>query len=502
LNRPREAYARLEAVFHRHALIEESTGVLHWDMSVMMPPGGARARGEQIAEMRVLSHEILADPHVADDLAAAQAEAGVLDQWQAANLSEMRRIWLHASAVPADLVAARSRAASECETIWRTSRPNSDFHALAPSLKDVVRLTREAGQAKSEAFGRPVYDALMDEYEPGADAERVAAVLEDYAAFLPEFLDTVLARQAREQKPVAPDGPFPAAAQKRLCRRMAEAIGLDFESARLDESLHPFSGGIPDDSRITTRYSETDYAEALMGVLHETGHAMYERGLPREWRRQPVGRARGMTLHESQSLLVEMQVCRSRAFFDWSAPVIAAAFEVSGPAWVPENLYRLATLVRPGFIRVDADEVTYPAHIVLRTRLERAMMSDDLSVADLPGAWNDGMAELLGITPPDDRLGCLQDIHWPGGDFGYFPTYTLGAMAAAQLAAAARAADPDIMAGIGHGNFAPLMAWLREHVHGKGSLLSTDELLRAATGAPLGPAPFKAHLENRYLEPA
>ena len=492
-----KAYLRLEAAFRRHALIGEAIGVLHWDMSVMMPPGGARARAEQIADLRVLSHEMLTGPRIAADLAATEPAA--LDRWQAANLREMRRVWLHASAIPADLVAARSRAASACETVWRTARPKSDFRALRPSLEEVVRLTREVGQAKSAVFGRPVYDALMDEYEPGADAARIGAILDDYAAFLPEFLEAVLAKQARRRAPVAPDGPFPVAAQKRLCRRMAEAVGLDFESARMDESQHPFSGGIPDDSRITTRYSKADYVEAMMGVLHESGHAMYERGLPREWRRQPVGRARGMTLHESQSLLVEMQMCRSRAFFNWAAPVIAEAFDASGPAWAPANLHRLAIRVQPGFIRVDADEVTYPAHIILRTRLERALIAGDLAVADLPGAWNDGMKGLLNITPPNDRLGCLQDLHWPDGDFGYFPTYTLGAMAAAQLAAAARAADPQIMAGIGRGDFAPLMSWLRDHVHSKGSVQSTDAILRKATGAPLGAAAFEAHLQERYL---
>jgi len=234
-------------------------------------------------------------------------------------------------------------------------------------------------------------------------------------------------------------------------------------------------------------------------VLHETGHAMYERGLPAAWRYQPVGHARGMALHESQSLLVEMQVSRSREFFDWAAPVIADAFGAGGPAWTAENLHRLAIRVERGFIRVEADEVTYPAHVVLRTRLERALIAGDLAVAELPGAWNDGMAALLNIVPPDDRLGCLQDIHWPGGDFGYFPTYTLGAMAAAQLAEAARRDDPDVMAGVARGDFAPLMAWLRRHVHGKGSLLSTDELLGEATGRPLDAAAFKTHLTRRYL---
>jgi len=502
LKRQLKAYERLEEAFRRRALIEETIGVLHWDMSVVMPPRGARARADQIADLRVLSHEMLTHPRIAGDLAAAEAEAEALGPWQSANLREMRRIWLHADAVPANLVAARSRATSECETIWRTARPKSDFPALRPSLEEVVRLTCEVGKAKSAAFGRPVYDALMDAYEPGADAAGVIAILEDYAAFLPDFLDRALARQARRRAPVTPDGPFPVAAQKQLCRHMAETVGLDFESARMDESLHPFSTGIADDSRITTRYSRTDYAEALMGVLHESGHAMYDRGLPAEWRRQPVGRARGMVLHESQSLLVEMQVCRSRPFFEWAAPVIAGAFAGSGSAWAAANLYRLATQVRPGFIRVDADEVTYPAHIILRTYLERALVAGDLVVADLPGAWNDGMKQLLGVTPPNDRLGCLQDLHWPDGDFGYFPTYTLGAMAAAQLMQAARAADPDIMNGIGRGDFSSLMTWLRVHVHSKGSLLSTDDLLCEATGAPLGATAFKAHLQERYLEAA
>lgn len=502
MKRQLKAYVRLEEAFRRRALIEETIGVLHWDMSVVMPPGGAHARAEQIADLRVLSHEMLTHPRIAGDLAAAEAEAATLDPWRAANLREMRRIWLHADAVPADLVAARSRATSECETVWRTARSKSDFPALRPSLEEVVRLTREVGQAKSAAFGRPVYDALMDGYEPGADAAGVIAVLEDYATFLPEFLDRVLARQARRHTPRAPEGPFPVAVQKKLCRHMAEVVGLDFESARMDESLHPFSTGIADDSRITTRYSRADYSEALMGVLHESGHAMYDRGLPREWRRQPVGRARGMVLHESQSLLIEMQICRSRDFFEWAAPVIAETFGVGGPTWAPANLYRLATRVRLGFIRVDADEVTYPAHIILRTRLECALVTGDLAVADLPYAWNAGMKELLNIAPPNDRLGCMQDLHWPDGDFGYFPTYTLGAMAAAQLMEAARTAEPEIMAGIGRGDFAPLMAWLRVHVHSKGSLLSTDDLLREATGAPLGATAFKAHLTARYLEAA
>ena len=236
-----------------------------------------------------------------------------------------------------------------------------------------------------------------------------------------------------------------------------------------------------------------------MGVLHETGHAMYERGLPPAWRHQPVGHALGMSVHESQSLIVEMQACRSRPFVAWLAPQAARAFDGSGPAWSADNLYRIYTKVERGLIRVDADEVTYPAHVILRYRLEQAIMSGDLKLGDLPAAWNEGMKTLVGAVPPNDRDGCLQDIHWPGGAWGYFPSYTLGAMTAAQLFVAAQRAMPEIPAALGRGDFAPLMTWLRANVHGQGSLLTARELLVAATGKPLDPEIFLAHLRARYL---
>jgi carboxypeptidase Taq len=233
-------------------------------------------------------------------------------------------------------------------------------------------------------------------------------------------------------------------------------------------------------------------------VLHETGHALYNGNLPRSWRHQPVGAPRSTALHESQSLLVEMQVCRSRPFQDFLAPLLAAAFD-NGARFTPDALYQAAIRVERGLIRVDADEVTYPLHIVLRYRLEQALLNGDLEVADLPGAWNDGMAELLGVVPPSDREGVLQDIHWPTGAFGYFPCYTLGALLAAQLFEALAAAVPDLPAQIGRGEFAPLVAWLRATVHQQGSLLETQELLTKATGRPLTPQPFLAHLERRYF---
>ncbi len=315
---------------------------------------------------------------------------------------------------------------------------------------------------------------------------------------MPDLTEGALNRQAA--LPSAPPcGPFPIETQRRLAMRLMERIGFDFAHGRLDISAHPFCGGTPDDVRITTRYNEDDFARALMGVLHETGHALYQRGLPAEWRLQPVGRARGMAMHESQSLLLEMQVCRSRAFLTYAAPIIREAFGGDGPEWEVDALYRRQIRVRRGFIRVDADEVTYPAHVILRYRLERAMLAGDLHPAELPGAWAAGMREMLGVAPGDDREGCLQDIHWYDGNWGYFPTYTLGALIAAQLFEAARRDVPGLMQAIAEGEFAPLLGWARERVHSKGSLLSTAELVKTATGQPLGTASFQRHLRDRYL---
>ncbi|MCA0304430.1 MAG: carboxypeptidase M32 [Proteobacteria bacterium] len=402
------------------------------------------------------------------------------------------------SALPADLVEARTRATSACEMVWREARRDADFKRLLPSLGEVLAVMRRVGEAKAAALGTSLYDALLDEFEPGGRSARIDGLFAELKAFLPDLLGRVLERQ-RAAPPLSLEGPFAVEAQRRLGEELIRRIGFDFSHGRLDVSAHPFTGGTPDDVRITTRYDESDFATSLMGVLHETGHGLYEAGLPHDWRRQPVGLARGMTLHESQSLLMEMQACRSDAFVAFAAPRMRAAFGKDGPAWTADNIHRLYTQVEPGFIRVDADEVTYPMHVMLRYRLERAMLAGDLALADLPGAWNEGLRDLLGIVPPDDARGCLQDIHWPDGGWGYFPTYTLGALAAAQLFAAARRAHPGLLDAIGQGDFAPLLGWLRANVHGKGSLATTDQILVEATGQPLGTAAFRAHLESRYL---
>jgi len=494
-----DAYARLVARFARIATVNEAAAMLGWDAAAVMPPGGAAARGDQLAVLAGLAHGLLTAPEVADDLAAAQAPPPA-DPWDEANLALMAHAHRRATALPADLVEAQARANSACEKVWRTARKEADFAMVRPHLLAVVDLVRQGAAALAPALGLSAYDALMDGFQRGIGAADVAPVFAAYESFLRDALPRAEARQAARPAPLRPTGPFPAETQEALCRRLSERAGLDYAHARLDRSAHPFCGGTPTDVRITTRYDEADFVQALMGVMHETGHALYERGLPEAQARRPVGEAAGMAAHESQSLIIEMQACRSDPYLSWLGPQLLAAFGGDPAAYAPANLGALFRRVARGFIRVDADELTYPAHVILRFRLEQALIAGDLAIADLPGAWNDGLRDLLDITPPDDARGCLQDIHWYDGGFGYFPSYTLGAMAAAQLMAAARRAQPDMDAALARGDLSPLVGWLRTHVHGQGSRLGFNDLLRAATGKKLDPADFQAHLTQRYLQ--
>ena len=499
MNEPESSYEILEARFGQIGALGEAARVLTWDRSVNMPRKGARGRAEQLASLRRVVHEKTTDAAMPDLLDAAEGEVAD-DPWRAANLREMRRRWVHATALDGDLIAAMARADSECEMAWRGAREADDYETVKPYLQTVLDLVRRAGEARAEALGCSVHEALMDVYEPGARTRRIDALFDDIASFLPGFLDRVLQVQAGEPPPIPMEGPFPVEAQRALGERLMVQLGFDFEAGRLDVSLHPFCSGVPGDIRVTTRYDAADFTQSVMAVLHETGHALYNAGLPPEWRRQPVGSARGMATHESQSLLIEMQACRSAEFIGFLAPTVREAFGGTGPAWSADNLCRHYRRVARSLIRVDADEVTYPAHVILRYRLERSLIDGSLSLDDLPEAWADGLDALLGIRPPDDASGCLQDIHWYSGTWGYFPTYALGALAAAQLFEAAKAASPGIPGALSEGDFAPLLGWLREAVHRKGSLpATTDDLLREATGMPLGTDSFRRHLETRYL---
>ncbi|MEC9298250.1 MAG: carboxypeptidase M32, partial [Gemmatimonadota bacterium] len=363
----------------------------------------------------------------------------------------------------------------------------------------VVRLTIEEADALGESLSLSPYDALLDGYEPDTRSARVAEVFDDLKTFLPDLLERVLEHQ---KTPLSVPGPVSAERQHALGEVMMRVLGFDFDRGRLDVSHHPFCGGVPDDTRITTRYNEENVLDSLMAVLHETGHALYQQGLPTDWRHQPVGSELGMAVHESQSLFVEMQVARGREFMKFAAPIIREQFGVNSddPAWSAENLHEHVIQVQRSHLRVGADEITYPLHIILRFELEQALIAGDLAVGDIPGAWDDAMTRHLELSTRDNlKDGCMQDVHWFAGFFGYFPSYSLGALTAAQLFDAASRANRDLEQQIEAGEFRSLIEWLRREIHSRGQLLNAEDLLMEVTGERLDARFFKAHLERRYL---
>jgi carboxypeptidase Taq len=341
------------------------------------------------------------------------------------------------------------------------------------------------------------YDALLDRYEPGMRSATLDVIFGDLKTWLPGLTQRAIARQAQQQVPV-PQGPFNVAAQRAIGPELMQLLGFDLNAGRLDESTHPFCGGVPEDVRITTRYSTDNILQSVMGVIHETGHARYEQNLPREWLGQPIANARSMGIHESQSLSFEMQLARASAFVSVLSPLLAKHHGAQ-PAFEADQLARLLTQVSPGLIRVDADELTYPLHIILRYEIERALIEGEIEAEDIPALWDSRMQDWLGLdTRGDFRNGCMQDVHWSEGLFGYFPCYTLGAMYAAQWFATIRRFVPDLDQRVAAGDLSPVFDWLKANIWSQGSRWTTDELCRRASGETLNPAYFRAHLEACY----
>jgi carboxypeptidase Taq len=492
-------YAELTRVWSRLYRYSHLAAIVGWDRNAMMPPKGNAARASAEAELNALIHRTRTDPRLAEWLAAAEKET--LDETAGANLREIRRDWRDANALPESLVEAKTLAGAKCEHAWRSQRQANDWKGFLENFREVVKLAREEAQLLADDTGLSRYDALMDRFEPGVRAADIDRIFDVIRQWLPGLIRKVQEKQDTEQVMV-PQGPFPVAAQRALNQQVMVLLGFDFDAGRLDESTHPFSGGVPEDVRLTTRYHEGDFARSLLGTIHETGHARYEQNLPRAWLGQPVGTARSYGLHESQSLSFEMQLARSRAFIGLLAPLLSKHFG-DQPAFDPDNLYRLWTRVTPGLIRVDADEVTYPAHVILRYEIERALVEGEIEPDDIPALWDEKMMSLLGLdTRGNYKDGCLQDVHWTEGAFGYFPSYTLGAMYAAQWFAAMRRTMPELDQGIGAGDLKPVFAWLDTKIWSQASLWDTPELVRRASGEVLNPQHFRRHLETRYLSTA
>ena len=491
------AFARLDALARRLHALDHAVAILGADEATHMAPGGGEDRAASLAVLSGMRHRMATAPEVAGWIGEAAGEA--LDDDQALALREFARVHRNLTCLPADFVEARTHARLRCEQLWRDTRARNDWAGFAPALEGVVALVREEAALRAEALNLSPYDALMEQYDPGARVAEVAPLLDDMKSFLTGFVPQALETRERRlagSRATSLAGSYPVEKQRALGLSMMAALGFDLAHGSLSVSHHPFCGGVPSDVRITTRYRADEFLSALMGTLHETGHALYEQNLPREWAHWPLGEARGMAIHESQSLFVEKQIGRNPAFWRWALPLVERHL---GESLTLDDILPRIHHVERGLIRVDADEVTYPLHIVLRFELERALVDGALEVADLPDAWDAGMRALLGLSTLDNPAdGPMQDVHWPSAAFGYFPSYTLGAMIAAQLWAAIEHDHPDIDDDLAAGRFERLNAWRRERVWSLGSRLSTPELIRHATGEALDAGYLKRHLERRY----
>lgn len=460
-----------------------------------MPPRGAADRAVQVSLMAGISHNLLLSEELREDLERLERN-GIGDGVDVqTNVREIRRQVDRASKLPRQLVEEIAHVTTLAKDAWSRARRASDFEQFAPHLQRIVELKREV--ADRVGWSTEPYDALMDEFEPGARASEVAALFESIKPHLVRLVQAI-AGASRRPKLALLECPFEAGALGQFCRQVATAFGYDFEAGRLDESAHPFCTGFsPRDVRITTRYTEKLVTNPIFSVMHEVGHALYEQGFDIRHAHTPMAAAASLGIHESQSRLWENIIGRSRPFWERYLPALKACVPALNGVTL-DDWHLAVNNVRPSFIRVDADEVTYNLHVMLRFDLERRLIRGELTVRDVPDAWNGDMRELLGIVPPTAADGCLQDIHWSMGAIGYFPTYALGNLYAAQFAAAARAALPRLDEDVRRGEFRPLREWLRENIHQHGQSYRAGELVKRITGRELSPAAFVEMLREKF----
>ncbi|MBW4708855.1 carboxypeptidase M32 [Roseobacter sp. YSTF-M11] len=483
------AFDALMAHARETQALAQVAGRLGWDQETMMPRGAAPQRGEEMAAMEAVLHARRVDARVADWL--AELEGTDLDAPAAAQLRHIRRSHTRASKVPAALAARIARVTSQAQGTWADARGSDDFSAFAPTLEEVIALKREEGQAL--ANGGDVYDAMLSDYEPGTTGAELEAM---FGALRPEL--SALRAAVRDAKaPPTLKGTFDEAAQMKLTRKLARAFGYDMTHGRVDKAVHPFSSGSGLDVRITTRTNPDDPFNCFYSTIHEVGHAAYEQNISRDYLLTPLGEGVSMGVHESQSRIYENQIGRSRAFTGWLFGQMKDTFGDFGIA-DEDSFYACVNRVSDGYIRTEADELQYNLHVLLRFDLERALMADDLQVADLEAAWNDRFEADFGYPVDKPSNGVLQDVHWSVGLFGYFPTYSLGNVYAGCLHEAMRSALPELDSQLARGDTSAATGWLRDNVQSHGGLYEPREVIARARGAEPSEAPLLAYLKEKF----
>lgn len=503
-----QRYEQLKTILRDISGLESAASLLSWDQQVNLPPRGGAGRAAQLATIAALLHERRTDPAFVELVQELSTED--LPEEARENVTLVWREIVRAKAVPRELVRAIAKVSSETHDLWLDARRNRSFAVAARALEELVSLKRAYGEALCSAEGIVLagelpfsgpYDALLDGYERGARAAVLEKLFRDLRTELAALLQAIVAAGEQAINARLYEGPYPRAAQERLFADVVRAIGFDLDAGRIDETVHPFCSTIgPGDVRLCTRYDESNLFGGLFGIIHEAGHGLYEQGLLAEQWGLPLGEACSLGIHESQSLLWEKHIGRSLSFWERHYSLTQDCFPEVLSTIPLEEFYRYVNRVRPSLIRVNADEVSYSLHVILRFELERALIGGDLKVHELSSAWNESYRSYLGIEPPDEVSGVLQDTHWYSGLIGYFPTYTLGAMYAAQLAEAFVEQDPNAAASLQGGEPRPLLHWLQERIYRHGQRYAPAALIEHATGRPPSPEPMLKYLRRKYGE--
>lgn len=497
---PLSHYQQLLTHVRKAALLNSCGAVLSWDRETYMPVGGNEHRANQMSLLAGVAHEWSTLPAIGEllDQLADSDLTDAADSDTAVNIREIRRTYSRSRKLPKRLVEEISHITALAQHHWAEARKNNDFDSFAPWLKKIIALKREEAAAVGFAEGGEPYDALLDEYEPGANSADVAAVFDALRQEVVPLLDAIQGASRVPNTALLTQN-FPIDKQANFGREAAAAIGFDFETGRLDVTTHPFCSGTgPGDCRLTTRFDESFFSSAFFGTLHESGHGMYEQGLREDAFGTPLGSSVSLGIHESQSRMWENLVGRSRPFWEYFYPRLQTVFPQALSSTSLDEFHFAINSVSPSFIRVEADEVTYNLHVMLRFDIERDLLSGALRPEDVPEVWNNRFTSDFGITPANDAEGCLQDVHWSVGLLGYFPTYALGNMYAAQFYAAADEELGGLDSLFAKGEFEPLLQWLREHIHHHGQRFSAGRLVEVVTGKPLSNKPLMEQLNGRF----
>tara|TARA_B000000532_G_scaffold87187_1_gene69847 strand:- start:559 stop:2037 length:1479 start_codon:yes stop_codon:yes gene_type:complete len=488
------SYKNLKILFEEQSLINDISGILNWDMATYMPENSRRQRIKQITKLYDYKKNIF--NVIKKNEFFNKVNEFELDKFDKINFELMKNKFDYFNSISVDKLKKKAELSIECEGLWREAKEKSNFNIVKNSFVKLVKLIKEESETLSQIKEKKKYDCLLSKYDRSLDSKQLFKIFNRVEKFIKKKLPLIV----NKQKKIEFHDFLNEEDQFNLSKIFMKQLGFDFSRGRIDKSLHPFCGGGTQDVRITTRFTEEDSFSCFDALMHETGHALYEQGLPQKWAHQPIGSAGGMSLHESQSLFVEMQIIKSLPVSQFIQQILKDKLGKDPNVWSSEVIYNIRNSVTPGYIRVDSDEVHYPLHIIHRFNIEYKIIEEDANVEHLPDLWNEEFSKTLGLDVHDDKSGCLQDIHWYGGDFGYFPTYSIGAFIAAQLACKVRTELINYDLNLKEGNFKPIIMWLRENIHNRGNFLKIDELLEESTDEKLNLKYFENHIIDRYIK--